>query len=313
MKGRPSAREEDPMSEQPIPSSVSPLHRRMLEDMAMRGLREETQRDYIRFVRSFAVFLSRSPETATAEDIRRFQVHQAESGVQPPTINGSVSALRFFFPVTLDRPDLSRRLVLVRHPRRLPTVLSVEEVGRLLAAAPGLKYRAALGTAYGAGLRVSEVASLKVDDIDSTRMLIRVEQGKGRKDRNAMLSPQLLALLRLWWKEGKRRGVMLPHGWLFPGRSATDPVSSRQINRAVHEAAEAAGIRKRVTPHTLRHSFATHLLEQDVDIRVIQVLLGHSKLDTTALYARVATKTIRSVTSPLEHLELLMEGKEPGG
>jgi integrase/recombinase XerD len=301
------------MSEQPIPSSVSPLRRRMLEDMAMRGLREETQRDYIRFVRSFAAFLGRPPETATAEDIRRFQVHQAESGVQPPTINGSVSALRFFFTVTLDRPDLSRRLVLVRHPRRLPTVLSVEEIGRLLEAAPGPKYKAALGTAYGAGLRVSEVAALKVGDIDSTRMLIRVEQGKGRKDRNAMLSPQLLELLRLWWREGKRRGVMLPHGWLFPGRSSLEPISTRQLNRAVHEAAEAAGIKKCVTPHTLRHSFATHLLEQDVDIRVIQVLLGHSKLDTTALYARVATKTIRAVTSPLEHLKLLMEGASPGG
>ena len=292
---------------------ISPLRQRMLEDMAMRGLRSDTQRDYIRFVRSFAVFLGRPPDTATAEDVRRFQVHQRENGAQPPTINSSVSALRFFFTVTLDRPDLSRRLVLARYPRKLPTVLSVEEVGRLLEAAPGIKYKAVLGTAYGAGLRVSEVASLKVDDIDSTRMLIRVEQGKGRKDRNAMLSPQLLALLRLWWKEGKRRSVMLPHGWLFPGRSYTDPVSTRQINRAIHEAAEAAGIRKRVTPHTLRHSFATHLLEQDVDIRVIQVLLGHSKLDTTALYARVATKTIRSVTSPLERLALLMEGKDPGG
>jgi site-specific recombinase XerD len=292
---------------------VSALRQRMLEDMAMRGLRPSTQHDYIRFVRSFAAFLGRPPDTAQAEDIRRFQVHQRESGVQPTTINCSVSALRFFFTVTLDRPDLSRRLVLSRYPRKLPDVLCVEEVGRLLEAAPGLKYKAILGTAYGAGLRVSEVVSLKVDDIDSTRMLIRVEQGKGRKDRNAMLSPQLLALLRLWWKEGKRRGVMLPHGWLFPGRSHTDPISTRQINRAIHEAAEAAGIRKRVSPHTLRHSFATHLLEQDVDIRVIQVLLGHSKLDTTALYARVATKTIRSVTSPLEHLASLMEGKEPGG
>jgi integrase/recombinase XerD len=291
---------------------VSPLRQRMLEDMAMRGLQSHTQHDYIRFVHSFAAFLGRSPDTAQAEDIRRFQVHQRESGVQPPTINCSVSALRFFFTVTLDRPDLSRRLVLARFPRKLPAVLSVEEVGRLLDAAPGIKYKAILGTAYGAGLRVSEVASLKVDDIDSTRMLVRVEQGKGRKDRNAMLSPQLLTLLRLWWKEGKRRSVMLRHGWLFPGRSCTDPISTRQINRAIHEAAEAAGIRKRVSPHTLRHSFATHLLEQDVDIRVIQVLLGHSKLDTTALYARVATKTIRSVTSPLEHLALLMQGEEPG-
>ena len=258
------------MSAQTVQPCISPLRQRMLEDMAMRGLREETQRDYIRFVRSFAAFLRRSPDTAIAEDVRRFQVHQTESGVQPPTINSSVSALRFFFTVTLDRTDLSRRLVLVRYPRKLPNVLSVEEVGRLLEAAPGPKYKAALGAAYGAGLRVSEVTALKVCDIDSTRMLIRVEQGK---DRNAMLSPQLLDLLRLWWREGKRRTVMLPHGWLFPGRNPVEPLSTRQLNRTVHEAAEAAGIRKRVTPHTLRHSFATHLLEQDVDIRVIQVLL----------------------------------------
>src|SRR3984885_3470447 len=291
---------------------VSALRQRMLEDMAMRGLRSHTQHDYIRFVRSFAGFLGRSPDTAQAEDIRRFLVHQREIGVQPPTINGSVSALRFFFNVTLDRPDLSRRFVLARQARKLPNVLSVEEVGLLLEAAPGPKYKAALGTAYGAGLRVSEAAALKVDDIDSTRMLIRVEQGKGRKDRNAMLSPQLLALLRLWWREGKRRNVMPPHGWLFPGRSAVEPVSTRQINRAVHEAAEVAGIRKRVTPHTLRHSFATHLLEQDVDIRVIQVLLGHSKLDTPALYTRVATKIIRAVTSPLEQLQRLLEGVNSG-
>ena len=224
----------------------------------------------------------------TVEDVRRFQLHQRDSGARAPTINSTVSALRFLFTVTLDRPDLSRRLVLTRNPRKLPDVLSVEEVAKLLEAAPGIKYRAALGVAYGAGLRVSELSHLKVDDIDSKRMLIRIEEGKGRKDRNAMLSPQLLELLRLWWREGKRRSVMLPHGWLFPGRSYTDPVSTRQLHRIVQEAAEAAGIRKRVSPHTLRHSFATHLLEQDVDIRVIQVLLGHSKIDTTTLYTRVA-------------------------
>jgi len=301
------------MSIQVTTSSGSVLRQRMLEDMTVRGFTEATRRDYIRFVRSFASFLCRPPDTATAEDLRRFQVHQTEIGMQPPSINGSVSALRFFFTVTLDRPDLSRRLALVRQPRKLPTVLSPEEVARLLEAAPGPKYKAALGTAYGAGLRVSEVVALKIDDIDSTRMLIRVERGKGRKDRNAMLSPQLLELLRAWWREGKRRGVMLPHGWMFPGRSPLEPLSTRQLSRAVHEAAEAAGIRKRVTPHTLRHSFATHLLEQDVDIRVIQVLLGHSKLDTTALYARVATRTIRAVTSPLERLGLLMEGASPDG
>jgi integrase len=198
------------MSVSSVERPVSALRRRMLEDMAMRGLRSDTQHEYIRFVRDFAAFLGRAPDTATAEDVRRFQVHQRESGVQPPTINCSVSALRFFFTVTLDRPDLSRRLVLARYSRKLPAVLSVEEVGQLLESAPGPKYKAILGAAYGAGLRVSEVASLKVGDIDSERMLIRIEQGKGRKDRNAMLSPQLLALLRLWWKEGKRRSDLDP-------------------------------------------------------------------------------------------------------
>jgi site-specific recombinase XerD len=153
------------------------------------------------------------------------------------------------------------------------------------------------------------VVALKVSDIDSTRMLIRVEQGKGRKDRYAMLSPQLRELLRAWWREGKHRGVMLPQGWLFPSRNPITPLSTRQMNRAVHAAAQAAEIKKRVTPHTLRHSFATHLLEQGIDIRVIQVLLGHAKLETTALYARVATNTIRAVTSPLDRIKLLTENE----
>src|SRR5215211_3934037 len=184
----PPTREELPMPTSTVERPVTPLRQRMLEDMAMRGLRSDTQRNDIAFVRSFAAVLGLPPDTATAEDVRRFQVHQRASGGLPPTINCSVSALRFFFTVTLDRPDLSRRLVLARYPRKLPPVLSLEEVAQLLEAAPGIKYKAVLGTAYGAGLRVSEVASLKVDDIDSTRMLIRVEQGKGRKDRNAMLS-----------------------------------------------------------------------------------------------------------------------------
>jgi integrase/recombinase XerD len=292
---------------------ITPLRQRMQHDMMMRGLASHTQQHYIHHVRRFAAFLGRPPDTATAEDLRGFQIHQHESGASPMTINSAVSALRFLCTVTLRRQDLARALVAVRRSTTVPEVLSVEEAARLLAAAPGIKYKAALSVAYGAGLRVSEVAHLKVDDIDSKRMLIRVEQGKGRKDRNAMLSPQLLELLRLWWREGKRRSVMLPHGWLFPGKSYTDPISTRQLNRAVHEAAEVAGIRKRVHPHTLRHSFATHLLEQDVDIRVIQVLLGHSKIDTTALYTKVATRTIRAVTSPLDRLMALMEGKAPDG
>ena len=284
------------------PRPVTALRARMIEDMTVRGFTEETRNDYVRRVRAFAAFIRRSPDTATAEDLRRFQLHQRQSGMQPPSINNSVSALRFFFTVTLDRPDLARRLTVVREPRRLPVVLSVEEVTLLLQSAPGAKYKAALGTAYGAGLRVSEVVALKVGDIDSERMLLRVEQGKGRKDRHAMLSPQLLDLLREWWAEGRRRGVLLPRGWLFPSRNPIEPLSTRQLNRAIHAAAEAAGIKKRVSMHTLRHSFATHLLEQNTDIRVIQVLLGHAKLDTTALYTRVATTTIRSVTSPLDRL-----------
>jgi len=292
---------------------VKPLRQRMQHDMMMRGLLPRTQDQYIRHVRRFAAYLGRPPDTATSEDLRNFQIHQHESGASAGTINGAVSALRFLYTVTLRRRDLARGLVAMRRPHKMREVLSVEEAARLLEAAPGIKYKAALGVAYGAGLRVSEVAHLKVDDIDSTRMLIRVEQGKGGRDRNAMLSPQLLELLRLWWREGKRRGVMFPHGWLFPGRSYTDPVSTRQLHRAVQEAAEAAGIRKRVGPHTLRHSFATHLLEQDVDIRVIQVLLGHAKLDTTAIYTKVSTRTIQAVTSPLDRLMVLMEGKTPPG
>ena len=287
---------------------ISPLRARMIEDMTVRGFKEDTRRDYVRHVRAFAAFIGRSPDTATAEDLRLFQLHQTQSGMQPPSINGAVSALRFFFTVTLDRPDLARRLTVVPYPRRIPAVLSVEEVTLLLRATTAPKYKAVFATAYGAGLRASEVVALKVGDIDSKRMLLRVERGKGGKDRHAMLSPQLLALLRVWWREG-RRSLLLPGGWLFPGRNPVEPLSARQFCRAVHAAAQAAGIKKRVSPHTLRHSFATHLLEQDVDIRVIQTLLGHAKLDTTALYARVANTTIRAVTSPLDRLAPLIEGR----
>jgi integrase/recombinase XerD len=228
-----------------------------------------------------------------------------------PAMNSTVAALRFFFTHTLDRPDLSRKLIRLRYPRKLPSVLSAEEVARLLAAAKCLKHRAALAVAYGAGLRVAEVASLKVDDIDSTRMLIRVERGKGGRYRHAMLSPDLLTLLRAWWQEGRQQGVMLPGGWLFPGQDLSKPITTRQLGRVVEEAAQTAGITKRVGPHTLRHSFATHLLEDGVDIRVIQVLLGHAKLDNTALYTRVATRTVRTVTSPLDKIVALI-GEQAG-
>src|SRR5688572_21900245 len=285
----------------------------MIEDMTVRKFVDKTQKDYIRHVKGLTSFLGRSPDTATTEDLRRYQLHLTGSGIRPPSINGAVSALRFFFSVTLDRPEVTKLLAFVAEPRKIPVVLSPEEVTRFLDAAPGPKYKAAFSAAYGAGLRVSEVVALKVGDIDSERMLLRVEQGKGRKDRHAMLSPQLLERLREWWREGRRLGALLPGGWLFPGRNPVEPLSTRQLNRAVHAAAEAAGIKKRVSPHTLRHSFATHLLEQDTDIRIIQVLLGHAKLDTTARYTRVANTTIRTVTSPLDRLAPFTEGRLRAG
>jgi integrase/recombinase XerD len=284
---------------------ITPLRQRMIEDMSLRNFGEKTQKDYIRAVKNLTVFLQRSPDTASNEDLRLFQLHLAENRVGAPTINSTVSALRFFFTVTLDHADAVRQLTFVHEPRKLPVVLSPEEVARFLEAAPGVKYKAAFSVAYGAGLRVSEVAALKVSDIDSKRMMLRVDQGKGHKDRHAMLSPVLLELLRDWWC------IARPTAWLFPGRDPLKPMSTRQLNRACRAAADMAEIPKRVSPHTLRHSFATHLLEQNTDIRVIQVLLGHAKLETTALYTRIATNTIRAVTSPLERLTLKPKKDEP--
>ena len=282
--------------------TISPLRRRMTEDMTVRGFTASTQRGYLVAVENFTSFLGRAPDGATAEDLRRYQLHMRSSGASATSMNAAVSALRFFFGVMLGRGDAQAGMTTVREPHRLPVVLSPEEVARLLGAAPGLKYRAALSVAYGAGLRASEVVSLKLADIDSKRMVIRVEQGKGRKDRYAMLSDHLLHLLRAWWLAGRGRGVMLPGGWLFPGQNPVNPLTTRQLRRAFDGAKVAAGIDKRVSLHTLRHCFATHLLEQKVDIRVIQVLLGHKKLDTTARYSQVASITLRAVKSPLDHL-----------
>ena len=282
------------------PERMSPLRRRMIEDMMVRGHGEKTKLDYIRAIKRFAAFLGRSPDTATTEDLRAWQLHMTETNVSVANFNQAITVLRFFFTVTCGRDDLVRNMRLRRAPQRLPVTLSPDEVARLIEAAPGpgLKYKAALSIAYGAGLRASEVVNLKIGDIDSDRMLIRVEQGKGRKDRNVMLSPSLLELLRDYWREAR------PQGWLFPGQQSVAPISTRQLNRVVHAAATAAEIRKRVSMHTLRHSFATHLLEENTDIRVIQVLLGHAKLDTTARYAHVATRTIRAVMSPLDAVRL---------
>ena len=276
--------------------AISPLRRRMIEDMTVRGFTASTQRGYLSAVRDFTVFLGCSPDDAGAEDLRRYQLHMRTMGASATSMNAAVSALRFFFGVTLGRDDATAGMTTVREPRKLPVILSPDEVGRLLDAAPGLKYKAAFSVAYGAGLRASEVVSLKIGDIDGARKIIRVEQGKGRKDRYAMLSDPLLDVLRAWWREAR------PQGWLFPGRNPVNPLTTRQLRRAFDGARQAAEIDKRVSLHTLRHCFATHLLEQKVDIRVIQTLLGHKKLDTTARYTQVASTTLRAVKSPLEHL-----------
>lgn len=283
--------------------TISPLRQRMIDDMRMRKLSPKTQASYIRVVKRFAGFLGRSPDTASVEDLRSYQLYLVDHGISPISLNATLTGLKFLFATTLDHPELLTKMHVVHVPHKLPVVLSREEVARLLAAVDNRKHQTALAVAYGAGLRASEVVSLKVSDIDSQRMTLRVEQGKGSKDRYAMLSPVLLERLRTWWKFAHAQGKMLQGGWLFPGLDPIDPLSTRQLNRAIHAAAEAAGIDKRVSMHTLRHSFATHLLEQKVDIRVIQVLLGHKKLETTALYAQVATDILREVVSPIETLQ----------
>ena len=277
-------------------ATTTPLRQRMIEDMTIRQFGSKTQHDYVRVVADFARFLDRSPDQAEPEDLRRYQLRLAAEGASPAKMNAAVSALRFFFKVTLGRQGYGERLATVRKEDRLPEVLSPEEVALLLHCAPSLKHKAALSVAYGCGLRVSEIVHLKVADIDSARMLVRVEQGKGRKDRYVMLSPELLELLRAWWRMAR------PKGWLFPGRDPGQPITPRQLNRALKVAAASAGLDKPVSMHTLRHCFATHLLERKTDVRVIQALLGHKKLDTTARYTRVAIKTLGAVQSPLTHL-----------
>lgn len=284
--------------------AISPLRQRMLDDMTLRKLGPKTQTAYVRAVKNFTRFFGQSPDAATAEDLRRYQLYLVQQNTSSTTLNAILTGLRFFFEITLDRPGVMRYTSHVHQPRKLPVILSVAEITQLLQAAGSLKYQAALGVAYGAGLRASEVVHLTVTDIDSKRRVIRVEQGKGKRDRYAMLSPALLELLRAWWREGKAQRKVLPGGWLFPGQNPVNHLSARQLNRAFHRALDAAGIDKRVTLHGLRHAFATHLLEQREDIRVIQVLLGHQKLDNTARYTHVATKILHEVKGPLEYLDL---------
>jgi site-specific recombinase XerD len=298
------------------PTTVSPLRQRMTEDMTARGLRQQTQRGHIRACKRFAAYLKRSPETATAEDVRLFQLHLMESGLTIQNRNRTMTGLRFLLRVTMRRLDLAAEIFHMKEPVRVPQILSAEEAKRLLLMAGKLRVRMLFSIGYGAGLRVSEVVKLKVKHIDSALGVIRVEQAKGKKDRQVMLSPETLDLLREWWKVRSKKydhGVPLQERWLFPGRRKGLHLTPRQVTRLFHETVEAAGIRKKVTLHALRHSFATHLFDRGVDIRTIQALLGHEKLETTARYTRVATGLITAVESPLDQLSLPGKAKRKRG
>ena len=285
--------------------TVSPLRQRMIEDMAARKLNPHTQRSHIYSCKRFAAWLKRSPDTATADDVRRFQLHLIESGASICNRNRIMTGVRFLFRVTLRRHDLAAEIWHIKEPQKLPPVLSPEEVKRVLTMATSLKARAMLTLAYGCGLRASEVVRLRACDIDSEQMIIRIVQSKGRKDRHVMLPAEILDLLRQWWKARPTRhdaGVAPEQRWLFPGRGDHQPMTTRQFGRLFKQAAKAAGLRKTLSLHSLRHSFATHLLERGTDIRVIQALLGHDKLETTARYTRVAIGIIAKIESPLKGL-----------
>jgi site-specific recombinase XerD len=277
---------------------MSALRRRMIDDMTLRNLSPATQRSYLHAVTKFSRHFGCPPDRLGLEDVRSFQVHLVSQGISWPALNQTVCALRFFYGVTLDRAEIPERIVYARTPRKLPSILSADEVVRFLEAVPSLKTRVALTTAYAAGLRASEAVSLKVADIDSSRMVLQVRHGKGARDRTVMLSAALLAILRSYWRLAR------PAPWLFPGRSPDKPIDVQVLHAACRSAAKAAGLTKRVSVHTLRHSFATHLLESGTDIRIIQVLLGHSNLSTTARYTHVATSTIARTQSPLDRLDL---------
>jgi len=284
--------------------TISPLRQRMIEDMNARNLSEGTQRGHIRACKRFAAFLKRSPDTAVADDVRLFQLHLMEDGASLQTRNRTMTGVRFLFRVTLRRHDLAAEVYHIKEPLNLPLTLSQEEAKRLItvAGAKSLKLRLMLALGYGCGLRAGEVVRLRAGDIDRAQGIIRVVQSKGRKDRHVMLPDEVLDLLQQWWKERPTRfdaGVPPLERLVFPGRKPGKPLTTRQLNRLFHEACDAAGIQKRVTLHSLRHSFATHLLDQGTDIRLIQAVLGHDKLDTTARYTRVATGRIAGITSPL--------------
>jgi integrase/recombinase XerD len=277
---------------------MTPLRQRMIEDMQLRNLTPETQRNYVHHVAGFAKYFGRSPEELDLEAVRQYQLYLLnERKLSAETINQYISSVKFLYLITLEMPWTDEYFPRVKRPSKLPVVLSQEEILQFFDNIPSLKYRAALMTCYGAGLRVSEAVALKVAAIDSQRMLLRVEQGKGGKDRYAMLSPRLLQVLRRYYKAAR------PTEYLFPSWRANRHLCPSSLQMACREAAALAGLRKRVTVHTLRHSFATHLLENGTDIRIIQVLLGHSRIETTARYVRVGPSVVAATVSPLDNVD----------
>lgn len=285
--------------------TITPLRQRMIEDMNARKLNPHTQRSHIGSCKRFAQYLKRSPDTATADDVRLFQLHLIESGASICNRNRIMTGVKFLLRVTLRRHDLAAEVYHIKEPQKVPIVMSQGEIKRLLAMARSIKIRTMLSLSYGCGLRAGEVVRLKAGDIDRAQKIIRVVQAKGRKDRHVMLPPEVHHLLRQWWRERVSHydaGVALEQRYVFPGRGSHKPLTTRQFGRLFQETVEAAGIRKPVTLHSLRHSFATHLLEAGVDIRKIQALLGHDKLETTARYTRVATGMIADIESPLDVL-----------
>jgi len=276
---------------------MTPLRQRMLEDMAVRNLAENTQSAYLQQVAAFARHFHRSPEVLGPEEVRAWQVHLTQTRrLSPSSVSVATGALRFLYKVTLKCPWAVDEIPMPKRPFRLPVILSREEVGRFLDAVDSLKHRTILMTAYAAGLRISEAIHLKVTDIDSQRMMLRVDQGKGRKDRYVMLSPRLLEMLRAYWKAAH------PALWLFPGDQPGQPITRDAVGQACQKAHRASGLQKPVTPHLLRHAFATHLLESGTDVRTIQLLLGHRSLATTSRYLKVATSTVCATASPFDLL-----------
>jgi integrase/recombinase XerD len=279
-------------------NQVSPLRQRMIDDMTFRNMSLSSQKVYTYAVANFAAFHGKSPDQLGIEHVRKYRLHLLARGLKATSINPIVGALRFFYGTTLGKKEIAEQIPYARREDTLPAVLTPDEVVRLFKAVSSLKMRTALITIYAAGLRVSEVVALTARDINSERMVIEVRQSKGRQDRYVMLSEQLLGILRDYWRRTR------PTDYLFPGPDPLRPVTTRSVQRECRWAANAAGLSPAVTVHTLRHSFATHLLEQGVDIRVIQDLLGHRQITSTSRYARVALNTIRQIQSPLERLNM---------